>query len=82
MKVNVNLFAQSGKWKYGGVVEISEQNNFWSNEFKREVIVNQNFATSNAFAEYIVVITHRDDYDEDPSHYFCQRLWGVGEFTF
>lgn len=80
MKINVNLFSASGKWKYGGVVEVSGTHPFWSPEFKREVQANQDFVTSNTFEHYAVVITHRDDYDADPSHYFCQAMWREGEF--
>lgn len=81
MKVNVNLFAVSGKWKYGGVVEVSEKNPYWMTEFRREVIANQQFVSKSAFLTHTVVITHRDDYDTDPSHYFCQAAWPAGHFT-
>lgn len=80
MKVNVNLFSRFGKWKYGGVVEVSGNNAFWSEAFKREVMANQNIVIPGTFEHHIVVITHRDDYEDDSSNYFCQSLWRVGEF--
>lgn len=81
MKVNVNLFAPSGKWKYGGVVELSEQHPMWSVEFRQEVVQNQQFVSPGTFDHYAVVITHRDNYDEDPSQYFCQGMWPAGTFV-
>ncbi len=80
MKVNVNLFKPSGKWAYGGVVELSEQFEMWNDGFKAEVLANQDFVARTAFYGHTVVITHREDYDTDPSHYFCQGLWAPGTF--
>lgn len=81
MKVNVNLFKPSGKWAYGGVVEVSEKHQFWTLAFRREVVTNQKFVNQGAFDSYAVVITHRDDYDTDPSNYFCQSMWEAGTFN-
>lgn len=81
MKVNVNLFAPTGKWQYGGIVEVSENHAFWSVELRREVLANQKFVMPGTFENYAVVITHRDDYDTDPSPYFCQGMWPAGTFT-
>lgn len=81
MKINVNLFTESGKWKYGGIVEVSGEHPLWSLRFLREVLANQNFVTNGTFEHYTVVITHRDDYDTDPSHYFCPAMWKLGSFV-
>lgn len=81
MKVNVNLFKPSGKWAYGGVVELSERFQMWTPDFKAEVLEKQDFACATAFYGHTVVITHRDDYDTDPSSYFCQGAWAPGTFV-
>lgn len=81
MKLNVNLFKPSGKWAYGGIAEVSEKHQFWTPEFRQEVMDNQNFVVRSAFASYFVVITHRDDYDTDPSSFFAQAMWKPGEFA-
>jgi len=78
VKLNVNLFKPSGKWAYGGVVEVSEKHAFWTPEFRTEVIKNQDFVQPSAFIDHAIVITHRDDYDTDPSHYFAQCMWPNG----
>ncbi|MBI5270675.1 MAG: hypothetical protein HY856_13470 [Burkholderiales bacterium] len=81
MKVNVNLFTPSGKWKYGGIVQLNEKNQLGDSAHKQELIDNQNFVVDGTFDHYIVVVTHRDDYDADPSPYFCQQLYPVGAFA-
>lgn len=79
IKVNVNLFSESGKWKYGGIVELSGYH-LWTSEFKQELVNNQNFVADGVFDHYFVVVTHRDDYDTDPSPYFCQHMFKPGSF--
>ena len=81
IKLNVNLFKPSGKWAYGGAVEVSGALDFSTRYFRNEVMNNQDFVVPEAFADYYVVITHRDDYDTDPSQYFAQAMWPPGRFT-
>lgn len=81
MKVNVNLYNHaSGKWKYGGVVEVDETIPAFSPEHKQDIVNKQDFITDGAFDHYVVVVQHRDDYNEDPSNYFCQWMYRVGAF--
>lgn len=76
MKVNVNLFKpNSGKWAYGGIVDVDERYSMWSDEHLQDLVDKQDFVTDGAFEDYVVVVTHREDYDTDPSKYFCQAMW-------
>lgn len=81
MKVNVNLFKPSGKWAYGGVVDVDERYPYWSAEHHQDLVDKQDFVVDGTFENYTVVVTHREDYDQDPSHYFCQALWSGREFA-
>lgn len=81
MKVNVNLFKLSGKWAYGGVVDVDESIPFGSYEHKQDLVDKQDFVVDGAFDSYVVVVMHRDDYDTDPSQYFCQAVYKVGAFS-
>lgn len=81
MKVNVNLFKpHSGKWAYGGVVDVNADCQLWTVEHMQDIIDKQDFVIDGTFDYYTVVVTHREDYDTDPSPYFCQRLYPVGAF--
>lgn len=80
MKVNVDLFKPSGKWAYGGVVDVDESFPIWSSDHKQDLVNKQKFVVDGSFDDYIVVVTHREDYDQDPSPYFCQQLYPVGSF--
>lgn len=78
MKVNVNLFKPSGKWYAGGVVDVDESHYYWSQEHRQDII-NKQQITHN-FDGFVVVVTHRDDYDQGPSQYFCQMMYPAGKF--
>lgn len=80
MKVNVNLYKPSGKWAYGGVVDVDERFPLWSSEHRQDLVDKQDIVADGAFANYTVVVSHRDDYDDDPSQYFCQALYPIGAF--
>lgn len=80
MKVNVNLFKASGKWAYGGVVDVDESLPFWTEAHRQDIVNKQDFVVDGAFADHLVVVSHRDDYDKDPSSYFCQYAWPAGSF--
>lgn len=81
MKVNVNLFKPSGKWAYGGIVEVNENLKLWTEAHKQDIIDKQDFVVDGTFDHYTVVVTHREDYDRDPSLYFCQQLYPAGAFA-
>lgn len=81
MKVNVNLFKPSGKWAYGGVVDVDERYPCWSDEHLQDLVDKQDFVVDGTFKHYDVVVTHRDDYDQDPSSYFCQAMWPGFKFA-
>lgn len=75
MKVNVHFFKPSGKWYASCVVEVSERHPYWSEEFKREIAERQTAVLSTDGCGFWIVVTHRDDYDSDPSSYFCQCMY-------
>lgn len=81
MKVNVNLFKPSGKWAYGGVVDVDTRIPMFNDNHLRNLVSAQDFVAPGAFEDHLVVVTHRDDYDQDPSPYFCQAAYAIGRFT-
>ena len=81
MKVNVNLFKESGKWSNGGVVEVDEGFHLWTDGHKQDIVNKQDFVVDGTFDHYVVVVTHRENYDMDPSPYFCQQMYPIGAFT-
>lgn len=81
MKVNVDLFKPSGKWAYGGIVDVDESIPSWSPAHRQDIVNKQDFVTDGTFDDYVVVVTHREDYCCDPSPYFCQQMHPVGRFA-
>lgn len=81
MKVNVNLFKPSGKWAYGGVVDVDETLYLWDDAHTQDIVNKQDFVVDGAFDDYIVVVTHPDNYETIPTTYFCQHLYPRGAFA-
>lgn len=81
MKVNVNLFKESGKWAYGGVVEIDADTFVNRGVHMQALVDSQDFVNDGTFDHYAVVVTHRESYETDPSETgFCQALYSAGAF--
>lgn len=80
IKLKVDLYKPSGKWAYGDYVNVSGKYNIWDDEFKQEIVHNQSFVTSTAFKNYIVVVSHSEEFENSNETGFYQQLYPVGSF--
>lgn len=82
IKLQVDLFdSRSGKWKYGGVVEVSGKYHLWEDEYMQELIDNQKFVVAGTFQYYTVVVTHTEEFNASNRPGFYTQLYPVGRFT-
>jgi len=62
MRIKVDLFQVGGKWKYGGIIEVSER--WWlssPNDAFFELVRCQRFVVNDAFEHHIVVASNEED---------------------
>ena len=81
MKLRVDLYKPSGKWAYGGIVEISGKHALWSDEFRQELIENQEFVADGTFDDRIVVTAHTEEWERSDEPGFYQQLFLAGSFN-
>lgn len=72
----------SGKWKYGGLVNISGIHYLWEDELLQEIVNNQGIVVDNALTHYDIVISEPDNLRNDPSYNgFYNQLFKAGTFS-
>lgn len=81
MRVKVDLYKESGKWAYGGVVDVDESIPMSDPRHLQDLVDKQDFVQDGTFAHHYVAVTHLDSYDSDPAAYFCQALYVPGRFA-
>lgn len=67
--VEVNLFKHSGKWAYGGLVELSSDVHMWDRLAVFDALADkQKFVTDTCFRsrQFTTVMTVPAEYDDDP----------------
>lgn len=83
VRIRVDLWKPSGKWAYGGWVNINSSIKLWSDEFKVEVVKNQDFVVTQAFkGEYYITTRDDDAHNNDPTYtHFYHQLFLPGSFS-
>lgn len=72
----------SGKWKYGGEVEISGKHHIWDSALLQELVNNQKFVVDGTLAHYDVVLSEPDALMDNQSYNgFYHQLFKAGTFA-
>ena len=65
MIIQVDWFKNSGKWWYGGPLEIRDDTYLWSDDFKQQIVDNQKIIGDNwQESDYYYVVTRNHPGDE------------------
>lgn len=82
MIIQVDWFKDSGKWYSGTVVEIPDDCHIWSDNFKQEIVNNQDTMMDGWQNSdyYVVTRSHAADELSPNSRSFYHRLFNKGDF--
>lgn len=81
-EIRFDIWRASGKWAYGGTVEISGKYRIWDEELKDEIVANQTEVVDGAFLDATVTIRDLDKYDPDPTYtHFYTHMFRPGAFN-